>query len=235
MVSFHRRPLPDDLVAFDSDEGRKLLVEAMAQGTAASFFPLISQLHTQADPAWCGLGSLVTTLNALGIDPGRTWKGPWRHFSEELLICCKTLEEAAKEGLTFEEVGCLARCNGAEVRGVVADAGSLAAFREDIRRSVSSQSGPFVIVNYTRTALGQTGTGHFSPLGASHEDSDQVLVLDVARFKYPPHWVPIERLHAAMTEIDPATRHARGWLVLDRGTGEAPSMPLCASPTSHTP
>lgn len=228
MVSFHRRPLPDDLVPFDSEEGRRNLVEAISAGTAASFFPLVSQLHTQGDPAWCGLGSLVTALNALGIDPGRTWKGPWRHFSEELLVCCKAVEDAAKDGLTFEEVGCLARCNGADVRGVVAEAGTLPAFREDLALSVRSSAGPFVIVNYTRAALGQTGSGHFSPVGATHEGRDQALVLDVARFKYPPHWVPIERLHQAMTEIDPATGHARGWMLLGRGAGVAPGAPVCS-------
>ena len=30
-------------------------------------------------------------LNALHIDPGRQWKGPWRWFHEELLDCCKDL------------------------------------------------------------------------------------------------------------------------------------------------
>jgi len=31
-------------------------------------------------------------LNALSIDPGRVWKGPWRWFSEEMLDCCTPLE-----------------------------------------------------------------------------------------------------------------------------------------------
>jgi glutathione gamma-glutamylcysteinyltransferase len=227
-VSFHRKPLPEDLVAFDSPEGRQLLVEAMAAGTAASFFPLISQLHTQADPAWCGLGSLVTTLNALGIDPQRTWKGPWRHFSEELLICCKALEDAATEGLTLVEVGCLAHCNGATVRGVVAEPDTLPTFRADLEASVRGTAGPFVIVNYARPVLGQTGSGHFSPLGAWHPGRDLVLILDVARFKYPPHWVSVERLWQAMREVDVDTGHERGWLVLGRGEGEI--RQVCSSP-----
>lgn len=217
MVTYHRRPLPSDLVAFDSEEGRQLLGQALSAGTAGSFFPLIAQLHTQADPAWCGLGSLVTALNALGIDPQRPWKGPWRHFDEQLLICCKALEDAATDGLTLVEVGCLARCNGAEVTGVVAEADTLPRFRADLEASVLAPAGPFLIANYARPALGQTGSGHFSPLAAVHRGRDLALVLDVARFKYPPHWVPIERLWRAMTEVDSATGHARGWLVLARG------------------
>ena len=227
MVTFHRRPLPDDLDPLDSERGRARLVEAVAAATAASFFPLVSQLHTQADPAWCGLGTLVTTLNALGVDPGRTWKGPWRHFSEDLLLCCQAMEQAASEGFTLVQIGCVARCNGAELRGVVAEAGTLPAFREDLRACVVSNTGPFLVVNYLRSALGQTGTGHFSPIGAWHADTDQALILDVARFKYPPHWVPVERLHAAMTDVDPASGHPRGWLVLHRSEAPVESRPSC--------
>lgn len=44
------RPLPDDLVAFSSARGRDMLASAMAAGDAAAFFPLVSHLHTQAEP-----------------------------------------------------------------------------------------------------------------------------------------------------------------------------------------
>jgi glutathione gamma-glutamylcysteinyltransferase len=45
-----------------------------------------------------------------------------------------------------------------------------------------------VIAAYNRAGLGQSGGGHFSPLAGYHAASDLTLVLDVARFKYPPHW-----------------------------------------------
>jgi len=51
-----------------------------------------------------------------------------------------------------------------------------------------------LIASYDRASLGQTGNGHFSPIGGYHMERDLVLVLDVARFKYPPHWVSAERL-----------------------------------------
>ena len=117
-AEFHRRPLPPDLIDFSSPQGRKMLGEALAAGSAEAFFPLVAQLHTQAEPAWCGLGTLVTVLNALHVDPGRTWKGPWRWFGEELLGCCKSVDVVAAEGLTLDELACLARCNGASVEVV---------------------------------------------------------------------------------------------------------------------
>lgn len=42
----------------------------------------------------------------------------------------------------------------------------------------------------------------------------QVLILDVARFKYPPHWVPAETLWEAMRAVDPEAGEPRGYLSL---------------------
>ena len=60
----------------------------------------------------------------------------------------------------------------------------------------------------------QTGTGHFSPIGGYHAQKDMVLILDVARFKYPPHWVPLTLLWDAMDTIDKATGLHRGYALL---------------------
>lgn len=38
--------------------------------------------------------------------------------------------------------------------------------------------------------------------------------MDVARFKYPPHWVSVEDLVRSMAGIDPATGLGRGYTVL---------------------
>jgi hypothetical protein len=41
----------------------------------------------------------------------------------------------------------------------------------------------FVLCFALTGGLGQTGTGHFSPIGGFHESKDLVLIMDVARFK----------------------------------------------------
>jgi glutathione gamma-glutamylcysteinyltransferase len=104
--TLYRRPLPSEAIAFSSLDGRKVFAEALAAGGMEGYFPLAEQFHTQSDPAFCGLGSLVVALNALGIDPGRLWKGPWRWFSEELLDCCKSLDEVRRSGITLDEAAC---------------------------------------------------------------------------------------------------------------------------------
>ena len=71
-----------------------------------------------------------------------------------------------------------------------------------------------LVVSYDRRTLGQTGSGHFSPLAAYDTESDSVLILDTARFKYGAHWVPLSLLHSAMIPQDPATGQSRGFALL---------------------
>ena len=217
----YRRPLPADAIAFSSPEGRQIFAEALAAGGLEGYFTLAEQFHTQSEPAYCGLGSLVMALNALAIDPGRTWKGPWRWFGEELLDCCSPLEDIREHGLALDELACLARCNGVDVAITHADAANLEAWRASLE--TAAHGGRVLVASYDRAALDQTGSGHFSPIGGYHAARDLVLVLDVARFKYPPHWLPAERLWRAMQPVDPTTGRTRGWLLLEPRATVEPS------------
>lgn len=49
------------------------------------------------------------------------------------------------------------------------------------------------------------GDGHFSPVGGYHPKRDLILILDTARFKYPPHWISLELLWEAMHALDKTT------------------------------
>lgn len=210
--TLYRRPIPTSAIAFSSPEGRQLFAEALASGGLEGYFPLAEQFHTQSEPSFCGLGSLVVALNALGVDPGRLWKGPWRWFAEELLDCCVPLSRVRERGLEIEELACLARCNGASVDLRYAEESEVSGFRSALADAARGAS--VLIASYDRSVLGQTGSGHFSPIGGYFGARDLALVLDVARFKYPPHWLSAELLFRAMLPRDPATRRSRGWLSL---------------------
>ncbi|CAK9088639.1 unnamed protein product [Durusdinium trenchii] len=222
--TFHRRPLPEPAIAFSSSRGRQLFSEALAQGGLACFFRLIEQFHTQGEPAYCGLGTLAMVMNALGVDPERVWKGPWRWFSESLLDCCEPLETVKERGITFSKVACLARCNGAHVEAHRADEPdvSLEDFRRAVRKTCEAdpedENFQVIVASYSRKALNQTGDGHYSPIGGYHSETDQVLILDVARFKYPPHWVPVKTLWEAMCRVDQETGRSRGFMVIGSTT-----------------
>ena len=65
--------------------------------------------------------------------------------------------------------------------------------------------GEVFVGSYSRKVLQQTGDGHYSPIAGYHVKKDMVLILDVARFKYPPHWADVDNLYDAMCTKDPKT------------------------------
>ena len=84
------------------------------------------------------MAALVTILNALGVDPQRAWKGPWRFYSEELLDCCISLEAVKEKGLDFAHLICLAKCNGLLVESFRTSASSEDEFRQQLLSSMKS-------------------------------------------------------------------------------------------------
>ncbi|MBI4784583.1 MAG: phytochelatin synthase family protein [Oscillatoriophycideae cyanobacterium NC_groundwater_1537_Pr4_S-0.65um_50_18] len=213
---FYRRPLPTSCIAFSSTEGRQLFREALELGGMDGYFALAEQFHTQAEPAFCGLGTMVVVLNALAIDPGRIWRGIWRWYGEEMLDCCQSLPVIKETGITLDEFVCISRCNGAKVTAHRYTERNLDEFRQDVKRITSTAHGIHMIAAYSRKVLGQTGDGHFSPIGGYHPQRDLVLLLDVARFKYPPHWVPLPLLWEAFEPPDPETNRSRGYILLQK-------------------
>ncbi|RUS70018.1 hypothetical protein EGW08_022222 [Elysia chlorotica] len=211
---FYRMPLPQTGIDFSSSEGKAIFSEALASGHMQCFFKLIAQFRTQDEIAYCGITSLVMALNALEVDPGRIWKGPWRWYHESMLDCCTPLEIAQTKGINITQFMCLAKCNGLHAAAVSgSNIVSLSHLREEVKR-VTQREDIVFIVSYSRKVLGQTGDGHFSPIAGYHEGRDLVLVLDTARFKYPPHWVKLEMLMDAMKTIDSETGKSRGYVMV---------------------
>ncbi|EXB53498.1 Glutathione gamma-glutamylcysteinyltransferase 1 [Morus notabilis] len=216
MAGLYRRVLPSPpAIDFASSEGKQLFIEAIQSGTMENFYRLISYFQTQSEPAYCGLASLSMVLNALAIDPGRKWKGPWRWFDESMLDCCEPLEKVKARGISFGKLVCLAQCAGAKVEAFRTNHSTVDDFRKYVMRCSTSDD-CHLISSYNRAALRQTGTGHFSPIGGYHAGKDMALILDVARFKYPPHWVPLKLLWEAMDHFDGTTGQRRGFMLIAR-------------------
>ena len=125
--------------------------------------------------------------------------------------------------------------DGDDAATAAAVVASLAAFRADVAASASGTGG-VVIVSYSRAAVAQTGDGHFSVVGAydrgegggaapASASDEKVLILATARFKYPPHFLPLPLLHAAMRAPDSVTGAPRGWLVLQRAAVASVARP----------
>ncbi|GMP90611.1 hypothetical protein CsSME_00041656 [Camellia sinensis var. sinensis] len=220
MAGLYRRVLPSPpAIDFASSEGKQLFLEAIQSGTMEGFFKLISYFQTQSEPAYCGLASLSMVMNALAIDPGRKWKGPWRWFDESMLDCCEPLEKVKATGISFGKLVCLAHCSGARVEAFRTNQSTIDDFRKYVM-ACSSSDDCHVISSYHRGSFQQTGAGHFSPIGGYHAGKDMALILDVARFKYPPHWVPLTLLWEAMDTLDGASGRRRGYVFVHASSGE---------------
>jgi glutathione gamma-glutamylcysteinyltransferase len=161
--SFYQRTLPDVCVAFTSHGGKNIFKSALENHGLKAFYHLMQQHHTQTEPAFCGVSTLVVVLNALAVDPGehkflyRTssvtitlfilhisplksigqhWKGPWRWYKESMLNCCLDLDQVKQTGvLTLKDFHCLALCRGLSVDLHYCDESSSL---EDFRRAVEA-------------------------------------------------------------------------------------------------
>jgi hypothetical protein len=202
-----------------------MLVQSIGSGDAAAYFPLAEQFLTQSSPPLCGPATIAMVLNSLAIDPRRVWKGVWRWYSEEMLLACASMDWSV--GLTMQEFAHLAECNGTTVSTFVSGGpgASLEDFRACVQRLCADDTmSKRLVVNFSRAKLGQTGeTGHYSPVAAYNREKDSVLVLDVARFKYPPFWVPVPLLAEALEEIDPSTGSSRGFFEIRKIQQEVPA------------
>lgn len=118
-------------------------------------------------------------------------------------------------GLELRELGEVLRNHDLEVQiRVVDDALADKRIRQELADNLA-RGGDYVVVNYSRPALGQRGGGHISPLGAYDRQSDSFLVLDVNPNGQPWVWVPTPALVASMRTRD--ANENRGYLLVREG------------------
>lgn len=213
-----RLALPPALIDLGSAQGAAMFAHARAK---RAYWPLADEFVTQKAQSYCGIASLAMVLNALGVPaPVVPDYGPFTSFTQENLFTPMTEKiirqaDIPNHGMTLDQVGAVATSFGVTVRVVHAESVSVAQFRTEAAAALA-EPGHFVIVNYLRTALGQQRYGHISPLGAYDRGADRFLILDVARYKYPPVWVRSADLFAAMNTVDAGNgNRTRGYLLLD--------------------
>ena len=223
-------PLPKNIVDYRSSESRTRLCRTLQTGYAIPFLSLSSCYNTQSMPTYCGISTLATILNALRIDPRCRWKNTiWRWNTEDWLDFCISKDGVKGLGTTLEEFIYLAECNGA-IATLVRPDNSAEHFEKFVQSLESVCTGSkqasdqgssdevpkeLMAISYSREAVGQFGGGHFSPVAALDRETNSVLMLDTARYKYPPHWIPVELIFQAMLPVDIVTGKSRGYIVLE--------------------
>jgi len=219
VASAETLPLPDSLIALNSPEGERLLVDANAR---ADYFDLAIHFTNQVNPAFCGPASLAMVLNALNVPrPASDMNLGLGMFDQENVFtpateAVKPRSRIEKAGLTLDELGGMFEAHSVKVTVHHAEDASLDAFRTAAIQSLEDANS-FVLVNYLRSGIGQERGGHISPLGAYDAETDRFLILDVSRYKYPPIWVRAETLFDAMNTPDSDNdNRSRGYLLVAR-------------------
>ena len=212
-------PLPDNLISSSSTEGEELLIGADAR---EAYFTLAENYLTQQTQSFCGVASMVMVFNAMQLPaPEVPEYAPYRTFTQDNIFNASTeailpRETILKQGITLDQMGALLAVQPVDVMVRHASDTNLDTFRGETSAYLA-QPGHFVLANYFRNALHQQKGGHFSPLAAYDRESDRFLILDVARYKYPPVWVKAEELFAAMNTKDSDNDDkSRGYVLISR-------------------
>jgi hypothetical protein len=212
-------PLPQNLINLNSDQGAALLHDSEA---LQSYWPLSIQFVTQQNQAFCGVASIVMVLNALGVPAPTTPEfDPYKTFTQDNVFTPATekvlpQETLRKMGMTLDQIGGFLGTYGISARVHHAADSSLQEFRKSAIEYLGSPN-HHVIVNYLRKSIGQEKGGHISPLAAYDADTDRFLLLDVARYKYPPVWISASELFNAMNTTDSDNQNrSRGFVLVSR-------------------
>ena len=215
--------LPDNLDGFSSPAGEADFSEAAAR---EAYFPISSNFVTQKTQAYCGVASIVMVLNALGVPaPPVPEYEPYRTFTQDNVLNEQTdavlpREVLARQGMTLDQIGGILATQPVKAEVHHASESSADEFRQ-LAGAYLGQPGHFVIVNYLRKAIGEETGGHISPLGAYDAKADRFLILDVARYKYPPVWVKTADIFDAMNTPDAANDNkSRGFVLVTAASAQ---------------
>lgn len=204
----------DRLVYLTTQDGARRVAESQFNG---DYFRVAPYVESEKFLTFCSIASMAAVLNSFEdaltrpIDPKRY---PYPYFTQENIFNAdnqkvKSFEEVVTDGLTLDQIGLYLSHLDVEAHTFFADENALDTMRSAIIKGILDP-GTRVILNYDRATVGQAGGGHVSPIAAYHEASDSVLVLDVAGYKYPPAWIPMQMLYKAMLDKDSASDRSRG-------------------------
>jgi len=218
LSTFAGSPLPTNIISLESPEGVKLFNESQS---SPYFWRLNSQFISQTNQTYCSIASSVMVLNALKVEaPKDPTYEPYRMFTQDNFFTPdvkKVLppELVRKQGATLKQISEALKTFHVNVKTYYANDLTIDKFRSIAVDTISKNRG-YIIVNFLRTGLGEEGGGHLSPLAAYDKKADRFLMLDVARYRYPPIWVTTTDLWKGMNTIDADAKAHRGFVIVSQ-------------------
>lgn len=201
-ISYSFGLLPKNLISFSSDRG----MQYIQRNKQSNSLRLLEHFTTQKYLTYCGVASAVMVLNTIQHNiPLDEKHRPFHYFTQDNFFdkrVSKIISEELiqKNGITLTQLYKTIQQFGVSTKVIYANEISESIFRAQLKHAIQHEQ--YVIVNFLRSNLQQAGEGHFSPIAAYDEISDRFLVLDVARYMYPPFWVKTSDLWSAVDTKD---------------------------------
>jgi hypothetical protein len=205
-----------EVVYWNSEAGKALRARIPADADYWQLSPVFAMQNTQT---YCSVATAVTVLNAMPIKkPVDPAYAPYHFFTQSNYFTPEVAkiispQTVLAQGMTREEMAETLARQGVKAQSIAGDTLSAEALRDLLRKALGDD-GQFVLANYLRQSLGQVGGGHWSVLAAYDAPTDRVLILDVAKYKYPPAWVGIATLQKAIATLDATSGKARGLVIV---------------------
>ncbi|WP_440682622.1 phytochelatin synthase family protein [Cysteiniphilum halobium] len=220
--SFAILPVPSDVISFYSPKGQQLLNSA-SNNNKAEVYKLLGYFTTEKGTEYCAPASITMALNSLGLTPDiAPAHKPYVMYTQNNLFYNKEALDKyelsppliMRGGLTLSQAEELVKSQrGAHATKIF---GNTIKSADELRKILLANyhSGKYILLNFDRASIDEVGSGHFSPLAAYNSDSDKWLLLDVARYKYPPVWVTTEQVYKSMQDKDSTSHKPRGLLIV---------------------
>lgn len=207
--------LPANLIAYNSPVGEQLLKRSARH----AFFQLSMEFLTQKNQAYCGVASISMVLNALSVQgPDDPVYAPYRPITQDNFFTSAVIQminpqTVSHHGMTLDQAAEAVAQFQIHSKAIHSNTITLNKMR-DILKSTLKNTKQYAILNFFRPGLQEKGGGHFSPVAAYDTASDRFLILDVARYKYPPIWVKAKDIWKAIDTSDNDSQKKRGILLI---------------------
>lgn len=228
-----------NVVTWNSPEGIKRLESSKFKN---DFYQLANFYQPQINPIYCSAATGTAILNALNYNRIRSQKSaevtspegkliPFNLYLQSNFFNKRTDRIKNREiinlkakndkgnydpGLSLKDFSRILRRYGLTTKTTYVksfDEESIMKFRKIVKKTLSENK-KFIAINFNGRVIGNKTGGHISTLGAYHEESDSILVLDVALHKNIWYFVSLEELYKAMNTKD--DDQYRGYLIVSK-------------------
>ena len=201
-VRYAQLPLPEGLIELDSRMGRQLMERSKHK---ADLKRLKHFYTSQIYLSYCGVATGVMSSNALLHRTEYTQSDWFNGLPGDVHSAYETFFG----GMTLQQFEHLMIARGFRTTRLHGNQLSLDEFRDRVIRNMLNDK-DVLVINYHRPVLNQKGGGHFSPIAAYDQQTERVLILDVAQHKYPPVWAQLDQVWKALDTTDRSAHAQRG-------------------------